>query len=88
MRERRKAKQRMRLVLGAFLQATARRGSNCAKRDSDSCHLKLDFLYSCMARSRRLKPFMMLLNLEKKRRREEVADILLLWHVMMPQAAD
>ena len=42
MRGRRKAEQRMRLVLGAFLQATARRGSNRAKRDSDSRHLNLD----------------------------------------------
>jgi hypothetical protein len=88
MRGRTKAEQRMRLVLGAFLQATAGRGSNFEKSDSDSCHLILDFLYSCMARRRRLKPFI-LLNLEKqRRRREEVANISLLWHVMMPQVAD
>jgi hypothetical protein len=56
----------MRLVLGAFLQATARRGSNRAKRDSDSCHVKLNFLYSCMTLSRRLKLFMLLNSVKKE----------------------
>jgi hypothetical protein len=46
----------------------AKREQPC-ERDSDSCHLNLDFLYSCTTRSRRLKPFM-LLNLVKKEKEE------------------